>query len=360
MTEHPLVEQARALLTLDRDEEAGELLARRLAEDPDDVRAWVQLAYVHQGLGRDEEVLTATAAALALAPDDYEALIVRAYALRRSTRREEAEVAARTAIGLAPELWNGYAALSEALTAWQERWPEAFDAASIAVRFGPEAVNAHRALWKASLLVGRNDVRARAVREVLRLDPQNAWALAELADQAEYDAARAPVIGAGAKLTASADAAATALVADPTSERLRKQIDAAVFRMLRGTRWIALVCLVLAALAARVFPTGDDATSLPAPLGTRVWALTLMALAWAFGAWRRYRRLRTGVRLSMWSLVRRVGWARLVVGQSAWITTTAVVVVLIPWSERLIPQILFWVALVPTLLTIRLERAAAR
>lgn len=85
-----------------------------------------------------------------------------------------------------------------------------------------------------------------------------------------------------------------------------------------------------------------------------------MGAVWGFGAWRRYRGLRAGVRMSLWSLVRRVGWARLVVAQSAWCTLTAVVIDSMPWSERTVPQVLFWVALVPTLLTVWFERAAIR
>ncbi|GAA1320741.1 hypothetical protein GCM10009647_053380 [Streptomyces sanglieri] len=83
-----------------------------------------------------------------------------------------------------------------------------------------------------------------------------------------------------------------------------------------------------------------------------------MAAVWGFGAWRRYRGMRGGVRLSLWSLVRRFGWVRLIIGQSAWCTLTAVVIVTVPWSERTVPQRLFWVALVPTLLTVWFECAA--
>ncbi|MFD7394988.1 hypothetical protein ACFV60_08080 [Streptomyces virginiae] len=77
-------------------------------------------------------------------------------------------------------------------------------------------------------------------------------------------------------------------------------------------------------------------------------------------AWRRYRRMRSGVQLSLWSLVRRLGWAKLIVGQAARCTLVAVVVVTVPRSERLVPQVLFWVALVPTRLTVWSERAAIR
>ncbi|WP_308129950.1 tetratricopeptide repeat protein [Kitasatospora aureofaciens] len=357
---HPLVVQASALMDLGRYDDARALLARRLAEDPTDVQGWVHLASCHWSLGDHEDLLTATGEALALDPEHFDAHWLRAYGMRRLLRPDEALAEAHEAIRIEPQRWQGYAALSEALGAWQPRWPEAFDAAATAVRLGPDSVGAHYALWKAALLNGRVDVRRQAVREALRIDPQNAWALKDRADDAAWAAAAPPLTGAGAKLPAAAEAYATALAADPQADGLRKGLDAAVFRMLRGTRWLALVCLVIAALAARLFPTGDDPTALPGPLGTRLYALALMAAVWGFGAWRRYRRMRSGVKQGLWSLVRRVGWARLVVGQSAWCTFTGVVIVTVPWSERSVPQVLFWVALVPTLLTVWFERAAMR
>lgn len=48
--------------------------------------------------------------------------------------------------------------------------------------------------------------------------------------------------------------------------------------------------------------------------------------------------------------------ARLIIGQLAWCTLTAVVVVTVPWPERSVPQWLFRVAVVPTLLTVRTPR----
>ncbi|MGW6985152.1 tetratricopeptide repeat protein [Streptomyces sp. NPDC054932] len=357
---HPLVDQAAALMELDRIDEARTLLARRLAEDPTDVDGWVHLARCHLSVREFEEVLTATGEALALAPEEYDAHYVRTYALRRLGRPDEALAEAQETIRLDPQNWQGFVALSEALGAWQPRWPEAFDAAATAVRLGPDSVGAWYALWKAALMNGRSDAVRQAVRETLRIDPQNAWALEERAEHAAWEASAPPLTGAGAKLPAAAEAYATALAADPQAHRLRKGLDGAVFRMLRGTRWLALLCLVIAALAGRIFPTGNDPVALPGPLGIRLYALALMAAVWGFGAWRRYRGMRAGVRLSLRSLVRRVGWARLIVGQSAWCTLTAVVIVTVPWSERIVPQVLFWVALVPTLLTVWFERAAIR
>ncbi|MFG2976905.1 hypothetical protein ACGFYY_28435 [Streptomyces sp. NPDC048331] len=228
------------------------------------------------------------------------------------------------------------------------------------VRLGPDSVGAHYALWEAGAMNGRSDVTRQAVRETLRIDPQHAWALGPRAEHAGVDAAGPPLTGAGAELPASADAHATALAADPQAHRLRKGLDGALFRILRGTRWLALLCLVIAVLAARIFPTDDDPVELPGPFGTRLYALAVMAAVRGFGAWRRYRRMRTGLRPSLRSLVRRLGRAELIVGQAVWCTPIAVVIVTAPWSERIVPQVLFWVALVPTLLTVWFDRASIR
>ncbi|GAA2273616.1 MULTISPECIES: tetratricopeptide repeat protein [Kitasatospora] len=360
---HPLVEQAMALMDLKRIDEARALLARRLAEDPTDIVAWLRLARCHEEVRDYQEVLNATNEVLALNPEEYGAYLRRTYAFRRLGRPDESLAAAHEMLRLEPESWQSHVGLSEALGAWQPRWPEALEAAATGVRLGPDQIAAHYALWKAALMNGRVDLQRQAVAESLRIDPHDAWALDQRAKYAEVDAARPPLTGAGAKLPAAAEAFADALAAAPQApqaDRQRKHLDVAVFRMLRGTRWLALLCVVIAALAARVFPTGSDPTALPGPLATRLYGLALMGAVWGFGAWRRYRGLRAGVRMSLWSLVRRVGWARLVVGQSVWCTLIAVVVVLVPWSERTAPQVLFWVALVPTLLTMWFERAAMR
>lgn len=70
---HPLVEQAGALIDIDRIDDARALLARRLAEDPTDAAAWVSLADCHLVDREYEEVLTATGEALALAPEYFDA-----------------------------------------------------------------------------------------------------------------------------------------------------------------------------------------------------------------------------------------------------------------------------------------------
>jgi tetratricopeptide (TPR) repeat protein len=347
-----LTAKAGALLDLGRAEEARPLLTARLAEDPGDAAAWVHLARCHlSGTADLGEAEYALDQALAHDPEALGALILRQRLMCILGRRAEAQHAGRLAVHAHPEHWAAYVALSEALQHPQEAWQEAYDVALVAVRLEPEETEAHHALWTAAHLLGRQDVAQQALAAALAVDPQCRWAHTVRANTA----AAAP----GAKLPEVADAYADALAAAPTSEGLRKGLEGAVHRMLRGTRWLALLCVAIAGVTGRLFP-GDGPSELPAHPGTRVYALGVMAAIWVFGAWRRYRGMRAGARLSVRALLATNFWARVAFGQALWCTLCAVVVVAVPWTERLVPQVLFWAALVPTLLTVWVERAALR
>ncbi|MEU0830709.1 tetratricopeptide repeat protein [Streptomyces sp. NPDC005969] len=350
--DHPMTEQAAALISLDRLDEAKALLAKRLAEDPEDFRAWVRLARCHLAEREFEDVITTTGEALRIAPQDCDAWIVRTYGLRRTGRRDEALAAAQEAVRINPQSWQAVIALSEAVSAWQPRWPEVLELAQTAVRLAPEEPGAYQGLWKAALLNGAIDVRDHAIRETLRLDPTSAWALHELA------AKQAAVPGTGPKQRA--EVYASALAADPDSKSMRMGLDRAVFQMLRRTRWLAVLCLVIAGAAINLFPSDGDGPELPLPIGTRLYALALIGLVWALGAWWRYRKLRAGVQLSVRSLVRRMFWARLVLVQAVLGTLCAVAIATVPWTDRGVPQVIFWVGLAPTLLTIWFDRPRTR
>ncbi|EFL26186.1 translation initiation factor IF-2 [Streptomyces himastatinicus ATCC 53653] len=350
-TEHPLTAQAAALIELDRYDQAKELLARRLAGDPDDVRAWARLAVCHNHAEDFEDALHAAQEALRRAPEDFATHRIRSYALRRLGRADEAVAAAREAVRILPDHWAGYVTLSEALIG-QREWSQMYEAAVTAVRLGPEETETHHGLWRAALVTGRQDVCDQAVREVLRLDPSNAWALQQVATR--------KAAAKDAKLPEVAQGYAQALAAAPGNEGLRKGLEGTLFRMVRGTRWLALLCLLIAVLTARVFPTEDDPTALPAPLGTRLYALVLMGVVWAVGAWRAYRKLPQGAKLGVWSLVRREFWVKVSLYEAVWSMLCAVLIVIVPWTDRLFLQVLTHAGWVPPLITIWFERAALR
>ncbi|MER6999667.1 tetratricopeptide repeat protein [Streptomyces sp. NPDC000410] len=354
-TPHPAVEQADALIDMKRYEQAEALLARRLAEDPDDVRAWVKLCRCHMGAKNGEQAVAAITEALKRDPEDVSALYMQAYALRRADHLDRAEAWQKAqdslleALRLDPDNSAVRALLAELLAYYPTRRFEAFQLAKEAVRLDPQDVRAYEALWLAAAAIEDVETYKWALREVLRIDPTNAIALVLVSEQ------EASKPGTSAKQ--AADIYADALAVVPDSPGLRSDLDHAGYRMLRGIRWLALLCVAAAGAMLDIFPqAGETARDLPVPLGNRLWTLVPMAAIWGFGAWRRYRRLRTGVRLSVRSVARRWRWARVVLAQAAWAMLCALLISQVPWTERTVPQILFWAGIVPTLATVWFDR----
>ncbi|QYX79074.1 tetratricopeptide repeat protein [Streptomyces akebiae] len=369
-TLHPAVERADALLAIDRRDEAEALMRQRLAEDPEDIRAWVKLAQCHLVEPKNADAaLEATEQALTLGPEDVGALVMRSHALWAAGggRLPEAEKVLREVVRLSPEDWYGYAKLADTVfTAELLRLGRAgggavradeVDAAArsaeelamAALRLGPEEVYAHEVVWKIASLSGNTTVADQMDEAILRLDPQHQYALARRTEKA----ATAP----GVKATEAATLYADALSAAPESASLRGKLDDASYRLLRGVRWLALLCLALAGTMLDLFAVeGETQRELPVSLGQRLWTLVPMAAIWALGALLRYRRLRNGIRINLRSLIRRRRWPRIVLAQAAWAMLCALLIAQLPWSDRTVPQILFWTGLLPTAATILFDR----
>ncbi|MFG2641785.1 tetratricopeptide repeat protein [Streptomyces sp. NPDC048370] len=350
MSPHPQVQRASMLYEMARDEEAYELIGRRLAEDPDDHHAWSVLGQCLITLGRPSEALAAAIESLRLEPQYLEAHFVRGVALRHLGRLKDAEAAQREAIRIDPYAWGPRRHLAELLLELvPERPEEALEQAHAAVRIGPDVTYTWQTLYKVASFHERTELADEAVRELIRIDPTHSLAVTV---STEREAARP-----GTSAAEAADMYASGLAAAPHSDALRTNLDQAVYRMLRGTRWLALLCLVMAGVTLDVFPTdGEETKELPIHLGTRLWALALMAAVWGFGALRRYLRMRTGAKLTVRDLVRRLFWPRVVLGQAVLATLCALLIVLVPWTDRTIPQVLFWLGLVPNLLSITHDR----
>ncbi|AZM51308.1 hypothetical protein DMA15_00845 [Streptomyces sp. WAC 01529] len=371
-TLHPTVEKAQALIELDRYDQALALLAGRLAEDPGDLRAWVKIGYCHLGQERPKDATAAADEALKLAPEDYGALRLRAQAMVRDNGWLKVQPVLRELIRVAPHDSFAHAMLADAV--WRESLVrygqesgarhltteaidrvtrEAADLAMEALRLGPEDIYAHEIAHRIASMAGNGTVSDMLDEAILRIDPHHAEALARQTRKA----ARAPGVGA----TEAADLYADALAAEPNSADMREQLDHATYRLLRGTRWLALLCVGLAGAMVDLFPSADrPAPELPVPVGQRLWFLFIMAVIWAFGAWRRYSRLRAGVQLNVRSLVRRGRWARIVLAQAAWAMACALLIAEIPWTDRAVPQLLFWAGLVPTAATIWFDKRKSR
>jgi tetratricopeptide (TPR) repeat protein len=369
---HPAIEQAQALIELERYDQAQALLGRRLAEDPGDVRAWVKIGYCHLNTDRPVQALEAADEALRLAPEEYGALRLRAQAMVRDNGWLKVQPVLRELIRIAPHDPFAYAMLADAV--WRAalvRYAkesgaaqmsttdvdrvsgEAAELAMEALRLGPEDIYAHEIAHRIASMAGNGTVSDQLDEAILRIDPTHAEALARQTKKA----AEAPGVGA----TEAAGLYADALAAEPDSPSMRQQLDHATYRLLRGTRWLALLCVALAGVMIDLFPTeGEAARELPVSVGQRLWCLVVMAAIWAFGAWRRYRRLRSGIQLNVHSLIRRGGWPRIVVAQAAWAMMCALLITGIPWTDRPVPGILFWAGLAPTLATVWFDRRKAR
>ncbi|MEW1685985.1 tetratricopeptide repeat protein [Streptomyces sp. NPDC093594] len=365
---HPAVERADLLIDLKRYGEARKLLAQRLSEDPQDLRAWVKLARSHLGDEKNgAKALEATQRALELDPEDIGALVMHAHALRGAGRFLETEGVLREVIRIAPAHWYGYALLADWL--WRIRvirsgqanggqvnredqeaaLRESGELAREAVRLAPEEVYAYEVARLIADMAGDRSGAERLDDAILRLDPQHEQALARRTTKA----ADAPGIKAAQAASLFADALATA----PDSAPMRSGLDQATYRLLRGIRWLALLCLALAAAGIDLFAMESETRrDLPLPLGQRLWDLVPMAVVWVLGALLRYRRLRAGVRVNLRSLVRRRTWPRIVLAQAAWAMMCALLITQVPWTQRTVPQVLFWAGLLATVTTMWFDR----
>ncbi|MFI5986052.1 tetratricopeptide repeat protein [Streptomyces sp. NPDC051555] len=346
----PLAEQGVALVDAGRADRALEVLGRRLAEDPEDLFARVWFARAHFQLRHYQAAYEAAADVLVRDPEHYDAHFVRSFCLRRVGRYADALDVMERAVRIDPDNWLARTGRAELLMLVDPRRPdEAWEEARAAARLGPEERYVCEVLLYVATETGREEAAEQARRTLLGMDPANAFAVPYLA--------RREADKPGTSAARAADTFAAALAAVPGSADLRAGLDAAVYRMLRGTRWLALACLAVAAVALDVFPTeGEEPKALPLPIGMRLWALVLMSAVWGFGAWRRYRRMRVGARLSVRPLIAREPWARVVSAQAAWATLAAVLLAVVPWTERGVPQLVFWTGLVPALVTVVHDR----
>ncbi|MEV4437282.1 tetratricopeptide repeat protein [Streptomyces sp. NPDC049585] len=343
---------ARALMEIGRHQQAAEHLARHLAQHPGDAQAWAQLAHCRFKAGDWEGALKAADDGIAADSrcDDawrQRALVLPYTGLEGGSTADPARVrlaleAAREAVRIDPQEPANHSMLARylGLTGNQE---EAYHAALTAVALDPENPTARFNLAHFADVTGRPDVREQTLRETLRLDPDHADARATLAElQAEAGRMKLPEL---------AGEYGAALGARPHAGHIENKLNLLVLRLLRRTRWFALLCLVIAALAARACPTKDDATALPAPLGTRLWAATVMGLVWTVGAWYlAYRRLPHGARTNLRSQLRRRWAARLPLLHAAWGTALALVTVLVPLTDRGTVQTLVLTGAVPVVL----------
>jgi tetratricopeptide (TPR) repeat protein len=183
--------QASVLLDLKRYDEAASLLARAVAAEPEDSRAWCLLAAAHLGAGRHEEAAAAASRAITLAPSDDGPYRLASIAQRHLGQVTAAVSSANEACKLAPDEWRAYICLAQAELATEadflaqaesrEAYFKAAErAAATALRLAPHEPDAHFTAGQVSY-AQRNWKAARTHQErALALDPAHGGALNEL------------------------------------------------------------------------------------------------------------------------------------------------------------------------------------
>ncbi|WP_149561772.1 tetratricopeptide repeat protein [Streptomyces cacaoi] len=333
--------KADALLAAGYAQQAAGLLGQRLAEEPGDAVAWGHLARCRLDLEDGPGAVEAASQLVRLRPELGWGYRLLTSALLRERRLSEALTAAREAVRADPESWTTHWTLSEALRRLpgdrseegiRRQLDEAAEAVREALRLAPDEPKVYRQISLIQHMRGHRREAAQALTEVLRLDPADAGARADLVRLQEElgDARLTDVISAGSGLLAGA----------PDDEVARHNLDVGYHRLLRRARWIALLCLVVAAVAARAFPTGDDPRELPVERGTRLYGLAWIAGIWAVSLLIAWRRLPRGAWRGMRALCARSWLARSAPLSAAWCVLCAVAVVAVGWTDRAVVQTL--------------------
>lgn len=176
-----LVERATLLLEAGRIAAARELIARRLAEAPDDLEALGVAAWAAELEEDHSGALELVARPLAAAPDDLRLLAVLAWARAGTGDAVGARNASARRVDLAPGDWTVLADLAGVDLRADRHDASTLRAATEAVRLAPGEPAAHIRLGAVHLARNEDAAARRAFREALRLDPQSVEARHDLA-----------------------------------------------------------------------------------------------------------------------------------------------------------------------------------
>ncbi|MEU8518194.1 tetratricopeptide repeat protein [Streptomyces sp. NBC_01216] len=239
----PSLERADALFDVGRYEQAAELAAGHLAQDPEDAEALVLLARCQQRLGRDEEALESVERALRAAPEALTAWLMRTHVLLSLRRYEEAEAAARHSVELAPHYWGSHYALGTVLdrSSRIERRRAAYEAARTAVALAPEESDAHFLVGLTAQRTGDHRVAQQAYETALRLDPESS----EAHNNLSLLHLRRRWFRRGA-WTKAAEGFVESAALDMNDRQARYNLETMAWNTAAGARWVALLGCVAA------------------------------------------------------------------------------------------------------------------
>jgi tetratricopeptide (TPR) repeat protein len=212
--------RAQVLVDLGRHTEARAALAPHLANEPDSLTGLYLLAQCELALGDSTAALAAADRAIAVAPEAEWALRLRALALADLGRHRAAREAAKAAIRIDPGNWLTHYVL--AIVSQKGAFDEAYPAARRAVELAPHEAEAHVMVGITAAGLGHKKEARAAYHEALRLDPESATALNNLA---AMDINRARLGSAARNVTAG-------LRVDPSAALLQRNLDVVVLRLM--------------------------------------------------------------------------------------------------------------------------------
>jgi Tfp pilus assembly protein PilF len=253
---------ALARLQLQRGEAgaAADLLGPVLAAEPDHVTALVLMTHAQLALEKPDLAHEVAARAVQHAPESAEALTALSRTLTALGRHDEAIAMAQAAVARQADNPYRHNRLAWALMEQGQGAVEAEHAAREAVRLGPDEADFRITYAMVMKQLNLPDRARQALRDALRIDPENAIARHELA---AFDVVhRNPF--ALRRLARGVTGLVAALRADPRQEASRHLLDAALRQFLVYT---AIIMVVFAYLGWRV---SDDSAG---------WARALAATA---------------------------------------------------------------------------------
>lgn len=226
--------RAHHLIEIGRHETALTLVARLLAEAPDDPGLHQVHAQCLVGLGQHWRALRAAERAVAAAPHAEFGHRLRAVSLTALGRHEEAVVAATESVRLAPNLALAHIAFADAARYLPAHRHQALEAARRAVALAPDDADAHVTLGLVAADMQNRNLARQSYRRALALDPDDATAINNLAGTVGWW--RTPTFGRGI---------ASALRVAPHDDVILENVDVLARRWLLGILLSATVAFVL-------------------------------------------------------------------------------------------------------------------
>lgn len=248
-----LFQRAMVLTTARRHDEAQRLLSERLERVPDDANAMMMLGRSHLIQGDPltaHRILTEALALNSLMSSAHELLSMAESDLGL---REAAVASAREAIRLAPAERQSYGALAQAQLGLAQHssgadrqiaYQAALAAGQQRVHLAPDEAVGRVYISEALAGLGQFRPAAQAMRQAARLDPEDPLKGARVVELRH--AAKE------LKLTHLIAAKDLRARVQPTDRQAEFELLVNVHRLLRRTRWIALLCFVLAVLTSAV------------------------------------------------------------------------------------------------------------